>query len=57
MSLFQGGCASLGEAIFGEAKLGDCRRTARLVKTFDQLCRHPGGSLPNKIAQPQDLKA
>jgi hypothetical protein len=56
MSLFQGTCASLGEAIFGNAKLGDRRRTARLVKSFDQLCRHPGGSLPNKMAQPQNLK-
>ncbi len=56
MSLFQGRCASLGEAIFGKAELGDSWRTARLVKTFDQLCRHPGGSLPSKMAQPQDLK-
>jgi len=56
MSLFQGGCASLGEAIFGNAELGHSRRTSRLVKTFDQLCRHPGGSLPEKMAQPQDLK-
>lgn len=46
----------MGEAIFGNAELGHSRRTARLVKTFDQLCRHPGGSLPEKMAQPQDLK-
>jgi hypothetical protein len=57
MSLFQGGSATLGEAIFGHADLGDRRRTSRLVKTFDQLCRHPGGTLPDKMAEPRDLKA
>src|SRR4030042_3748146 len=47
---------TLGEAMFGSAELGDRRRTARLVMTFDQLRRHPGSTLPNKLASPPDLK-
>ncbi|MGH7930406.1 MAG: IS4/Tn5 family transposase DNA-binding protein, partial [Candidatus Binatia bacterium] len=47
----------LGQAMFGHAELGDRRRTARLVSTFDQMCRHPGGSLPDKLSSPADLKA
>jgi hypothetical protein len=43
--------------MLGHAELGDARRTARLVKTFDQMCRHPGGTLPDKISSPADLKA
>jgi hypothetical protein len=57
MSLFMEGSETLGNAIFGHAELGDRRRTRRLVKTFDQLCRHPGGTLPDKLAVPRDLKA
>lgn len=57
MSLFMDGSETLGSAIFGHAELGDRRRTARLVKTFDQLCRHPGGTFPDKLATPRDLKA
>jgi hypothetical protein len=49
--------AGLGQAMFGHAELGDRRRTARLVTTFDQMRRHPGGSLPDKLASPADLKA
>lgn len=48
---------SLGQAIFGDAQLGDRRRTARLVETFDLMRRHPGGTLPNKLASPADLRA
>jgi hypothetical protein len=57
MSLFMEGSETLGSAIFGHTELGDRRRTARLVKTFDQLCRHPGGTFPDKLATPRDLKA
>ena len=57
MLLFMEGNETLGGAMFGHAKLGDRRRTARLVKTFDQLCRHPGGTFPDKFAAPRDLKA
>jgi len=48
---------SLGQAIFGQAQLGDRRRTARLVETFDLMRRHPGGTLPDKLASPADLRA
>lgn len=47
----------LGQAMFGNAELGDRRRTARLVTTFEQMCRHPGGTLPDKLSTPADLKA
>ena len=48
---------SFGEVNFGAAELGDRRRTKRLVKLADQLCRHPGGSLPEKLKCPADLRA
>ena len=48
---------SFGEMNFGAAELGDRRRTKRLVKLADQLCRHPGGSLPDKLKSPADLSA
>jgi hypothetical protein len=56
MTLELEGKQTLGEAMFGTAELGDRRRTARLVTTFDQLRRHPGSTLPNKLASPPDLK-
>jgi hypothetical protein len=46
-----------GQEHFGQAELGDKRRTARLVKTADQIMCHPGGTLPHKLAGPADLKA
>jgi hypothetical protein len=57
MTLHVDGNQTLGEAVFGGAELGDRRRTARLVAIFDQLRRHPGSTLPNKLASPCDLKA
>ena len=48
--------ASLGLQIFGRAQLGDQRRTKRLVKTFDAMQRHPGGTLPDKLNNPVDLR-
>ena len=48
---------SLGQEIFGHAELGDRRRTARLVETFNVMRRHPGGTLPDKLASPADLRA
>lgn len=57
MALDLDGKETLGEAMFGSAELGDRRRTARLVTAFDQLRRHPGSTLPNKLAAPRDLKA
>jgi hypothetical protein len=47
---------SPGRAIFGTAELGDRRRTARLVRSFDRICAHPGGTLPEKLASPPDLR-
>lgn len=48
---------SFGETYFGEADLGDARRTRRLVKIADQLLAHPGGTLPTKLQSPSDLDA
>ena len=47
---------SLGQKIFGHAQLGDQRRTSRLVNTFDRMHRHPGGTLPDKMPSPADLR-
>ncbi|MCU0961431.1 MAG: IS4 family transposase [Pirellulaceae bacterium] len=48
---------SFGEVHFGQAELGDVRRTRRLVRTADLMCRRPGGSLPQKLRSPRDLRA
>jgi len=57
MSLIYDTDTSLGQALFGHAQLGDERRTARLVRTFNQMQRHPGGTLPDKLSAPADLRA
>jgi hypothetical protein len=48
---------TFGFSNFGHADLGDKRRTRRLVALVDQMCRHPGGTLPDKLNQPPDLRA
>lgn len=48
---------SFGQMHFSNAQLGDKRRTNRLVACADALCRHPGGTLPDKFYSPADLKA
>ncbi len=48
---------SFGEMHFGCAHLGDSRRTKRLAACADAMCRHPGGTLPDKFRSPADLKA
>jgi len=48
---------SLGQAMLGHAEVGDRRRSARLVTTFERMRRHPGGTLPDKLSSPADLKA
>ena len=48
---------TFGEVNFAAAQLGDVRRTRRLVALADALRRHPGGSLPDKLPAPQQLKA
>jgi hypothetical protein len=57
MSLAYETDVDLGRAIFGHAQLGDQRRTARLVETFNLMRRHPGGTLPDKLPTPADLRA
>lgn len=48
---------TLGEAIFAQAQLGDRRRSARMADIFDLMRHHPGGSLPDKLSSPPDLRA
>ena len=48
---------TLGQAMFGNAQLGDKRRSDRAAIAFDQARRHPGGTLPEKLDSPADLKA
>lgn len=48
---------SFGETNFGNAQLGDRRRTRRLVQLTDLICRRPGGTLPQKLRAPKDLRA
>jgi len=48
---------SFGSCNFGKVKLGHKRRTKRLVKVVDCMCRHPGGTLPDKLSQPANLRA
>lgn len=51
------GLETFGMRNFGTVDLGDQRRTARLVKSVDIMCRHPGGTLPDKLNRPADLRA
>ncbi len=46
-----------GEEHFGGAQLGDVRRQRRLVSSATEMAKHPGGTLPNKLNAPMDLKA
>ena len=48
---------SFGEINFGSVDLGDARRTKRLVQLANLMCRRPGGSLPQKLRNPKDLRA
>ena len=47
--------ASFGSLHFGEAQLGDVRRTRRLVRAADAIVQHPGGTLPQKLQDPYPL--
>ena len=47
---------SFAQANFGQVNLGDKRRTCRLVQSVEEMCRHPGGSLPDKLNQPPALR-
>jgi len=46
-----------GERHFGDLELGDARRSRRLPKLLDEMCKHPGGTLPDKLSNPADLRA
>jgi hypothetical protein len=48
---------SFGERNFSGIDLGDARRIARLIQSADAMCRHPGGTLPDKFPKPADLRA
>ena len=48
---------SFGQRHFGELDLGDVRRSRRLASLVDTMCRHPGGTLPDKLKEPKDLRA
>ena len=49
--------ATWAEAEFGDAELGDARRTARLVQLASVLGAQPHASLPQAAADPATLKA
>lgn len=48
---------NFGELNFGHSELGDVRRSRRLVDLANRMVHRPGGSLPEKINSPKDLKA
>jgi hypothetical protein len=53
------GCSdrTFGQQHFGDVDLGHRARNACLVKLADRLSRHPGGTLPQKLASPKHYKA
>jgi len=48
---------TFGACHFGQANIGDQRLNRRLVQLADEVSGHPGGTLPDKLRQPRDLKA
>lgn len=42
---------------FGRAQLGHQRRNECLVRIAEKICRHPAGTLPQKLADTNDYKA
>jgi hypothetical protein len=42
---------------FGHADLGHKARNRALVRTAERICRHPGGTLPTKLANPSEYKS
>src|SRR5947209_7617704 len=47
---------SFGSDHFGTAKLCDARRTKSLVDLANRFVKHPGGSLPDKLKDPNALR-
>jgi hypothetical protein len=48
---------SFAQEHFGAADLGHKARNACLLRVAEQICRHPGGTLPTKLANPADYDA
>jgi len=48
---------TFGAEHFGNAQLGDARRTRRLVRVADRFLAHPQGSLPHKCQDPAMYQA
>lgn len=48
---------SFAQTMFGQVQLGNRLRNERLVALVDLMCEHPGGSLPEKLRSPKDLKS
>lgn len=48
---------TFGRLHFGAAALGDQRRVERLVRVADRLITHPGGTFPEKLDDPAELRA
>jgi hypothetical protein len=57
VEISEASAASFAEYHFGGAKLGHKLRTKALVRTANQICRHPGGTLPNKMGNPTSYKS
>jgi hypothetical protein len=49
--------AGFAQEHFGAAQLGHRTRNAALVRTAARICRHPGGTLPNKMGSPAAYKS
>jgi hypothetical protein len=56
MEALQVAAVRFGMEHFGKAQLGDRRRTRRLVQTADRMMTRPGGTLPDKLQDPAELK-
>ncbi|MDZ4688042.1 MAG: transposase DNA-binding-containing protein, partial [Planctomycetaceae bacterium] len=51
------GASTWGRRHFGGLELGDARRSQRLPELVDAMGKHPGGTLPEKLPDPADLRA
>ena len=49
--------AGFAQEHFGGADLGHKTRNRALVRVANGICRHPGGTLPTKLANPNDYKS
>lgn len=48
---------SFGQVHFGTVELGDQRRNRRLPQLVDEILRHPGGTIPQKLPEAADQEA